>query len=197
MLSNVSGSWTGTKFLKTEMDAKAAHGYTSTPKTLKEVEDKEDASISELEKKVGSIIFEGDSYAISGFRNSINGGFNATEGYKYTAKKWVAAGSVVTVTGSGTSTVAILAVYDKNDAFIAGESVPGNSALKTATITIGTGGRYIIASTLTTEIPNSGVTIYSVFVESSELTTILEDYATKTEVINNSDLTLGVGSNIS
>lgn len=39
VLSNVSGSWTGTKFLKIEMDAKAAHGYETNPKTLKQVED--------------------------------------------------------------------------------------------------------------------------------------------------------------
>jgi len=39
VLSNISGSWTGTKFLKTEMDAKADHGYGTNPKTLKQVDD--------------------------------------------------------------------------------------------------------------------------------------------------------------
>ena len=39
VLSNVSGSWSGTKFLKTEMDAKANHGYDSAPKTLKAVDE--------------------------------------------------------------------------------------------------------------------------------------------------------------
>ncbi len=40
VLSNVTGSWAGTKFLKTEMDAKADHGYEEgeTVKTLKAVE---------------------------------------------------------------------------------------------------------------------------------------------------------------
>jgi len=41
VLSNVSGSWSGTKFLKTEMDAKADHGYGEgeTVKTVKDVDD--------------------------------------------------------------------------------------------------------------------------------------------------------------
>ena len=52
VLSNVSGSWTGTKFLKKEMDAKADHGYESNPKTLKQVDDSLVQLAGEMNQKI-------------------------------------------------------------------------------------------------------------------------------------------------
>ena len=152
---------------------------------------------TDLNKKIGLVIIAESDYSEIGYIKYSDGGNAIAEGYRRTIKKWVAGGSIVTVTAKGTSTVAILAVFDVNNNYIQSESVFGDgNILKSKTVTIQGEGRYIASATELIEVPNSGVEIISVFVENSELTTILEDYATNYEAIKDSDLTLGVGSNI-
>ena len=52
ILSNLNGSWGGTKLLKKEMDAKADHGYESNPKTLKQVDDSLVQLAGEMNQKI-------------------------------------------------------------------------------------------------------------------------------------------------
>ena len=80
VLSNVTGSWVGTKFLKTEMDAKADHGYggEETVKTVKDVDDELVQVRSDLNERVqkeddgsSTIPDESDAFYVLDFYGNI------------------------------------------------------------------------------------------------------------------------------
>ena len=78
VLSNVTGSWAGTKFLKTEMDAKADHGYGEgeTVKTVKDVDDE----LAQVGADLNVFNTEYEGHRIPGFTNYLLN-VSYTDGY--------------------------------------------------------------------------------------------------------------------